>query len=337
MQPVERMPIWLVFLFVLTLVFNTTAFAQTTGDGSALLTAHSPLRGATVVNLSRELATYLGLDLQAEGVVITDVAEGSSAQAVGFQKGDVVVSVNNEKITKPADLERVTAAGGPWRITALRGGQQISATFIEDEQKSAQEQTDEEKAQRDNAPTQPPPSQLVPPLSPPMSPRQELPQTQMAAAALMMGQVVFPGWRAVASIQIIDDKTAQLRGALPGHGMNLNDVVDVTKIDDCHFEATQHSSSSKLATIDLSVLGNEYRQWPAQYIPGGVYTEIIGTGKKPAICSRVTSLNYSSSTCFNNLILGLGGVESSTVEQGWRALKAVNFLQKNCPPSPHGL
>jgi Do/DeqQ family serine protease len=92
--------------------------------------ARSPFMGATVANLSPALADELRLDPQAEGVVITDVAEGSSAHSVGFQKGDVVVSVNNEKIAKSADLERVTSAGGrQWRITIMRGGQQISVTF----------------------------------------------------------------------------------------------------------------------------------------------------------------------------------------------------------------
>src|SRR5437763_10260407 len=48
----------------------------------------SPFKGATVANLSPALADELRLDPQAEGVVITDVAEGSSARSVGFQKGD---------------------------------------------------------------------------------------------------------------------------------------------------------------------------------------------------------------------------------------------------------
>ena len=92
--------------------------------------ARSPFLGATVANLSPALADELRLDAQAEGVVITEVANGSPAQSIGFQKGDVVVSVNNEKINKAADLERVTAAGGRrWQITILRGGQQISVVF----------------------------------------------------------------------------------------------------------------------------------------------------------------------------------------------------------------
>jgi Do/DeqQ family serine protease len=92
--------------------------------------ARSPFTGATVASLSPALADELRLDAETEGVVITEVTDGSAAQSLGFQKGDIVVSVNNEKINKPADLERVTNAGGRnWRITIMRGGQQISVTF----------------------------------------------------------------------------------------------------------------------------------------------------------------------------------------------------------------
>ncbi|MFZ0423635.1 MAG: DegQ family serine endoprotease [Xanthobacteraceae bacterium] len=92
--------------------------------------ARSPFLGATVANLSPALADELRLDTQAEGVVITAVADGSTAQSVGFQKGDVIVAVNNQKIDKPADLERAAGAGGrQWRITIMRGGQQISVIF----------------------------------------------------------------------------------------------------------------------------------------------------------------------------------------------------------------
>jgi len=91
---------------------------------------HSPFLGATVANLSPALADELRLDPQTAGVVITSVADGSTAQSIGFQKGDIVVSVNNQKIAKSADLERITNAGSrQWRITIDRGGQQISVMF----------------------------------------------------------------------------------------------------------------------------------------------------------------------------------------------------------------
>jgi Do/DeqQ family serine protease len=90
----------------------------------------SPFVGATVANLSPALADQLRLDPQTEGVVITAVSDGSTAQSIGFQKGDIVVAVNNQKIAKPADLERIAETGGhQWRITIVRGGQQISVMF----------------------------------------------------------------------------------------------------------------------------------------------------------------------------------------------------------------
>jgi Do/DeqQ family serine protease len=92
--------------------------------------AQSPFRGATVANLSPALADEMRLDPNAQGVVITDVADGSAAQSIGFQKGDIIVAVNNQQITKPADLERIAGAGSrQWRITLMRGGQQISVMF----------------------------------------------------------------------------------------------------------------------------------------------------------------------------------------------------------------
>jgi Do/DeqQ family serine protease len=90
----------------------------------------SPFVGATVTTLSPALADELRLDPQTQGVVVTGVADGSPAQSIGFQKGDIVVSVNSQKIATPADLERVSSAGGrQWHVTINRGGQQISVMF----------------------------------------------------------------------------------------------------------------------------------------------------------------------------------------------------------------
>jgi S1-C subfamily serine protease len=70
------------------------------------------------------------LDADTEGVVVTALADGGMAADVGFQKGDVIVSVNNQKITRTADLERATQESSRfWRITLLRGGQQINVTL----------------------------------------------------------------------------------------------------------------------------------------------------------------------------------------------------------------
>jgi Do/DeqQ family serine protease len=95
-----------------------------------IIRGRSPFVGAKVANLSPALAEELRLDSSAEGVAIVDVADGSPAQSVGLQKGDVVVVVNNEKIAKTRDLDRLSKVGNRvWRVTIRRGGRQISAVF----------------------------------------------------------------------------------------------------------------------------------------------------------------------------------------------------------------
>ena len=49
---------------------------------------------------------------------------------VGFKKGDVILAVNGQKIAKTADLAKaVLESTRLWRITVIRGGQQINVTL----------------------------------------------------------------------------------------------------------------------------------------------------------------------------------------------------------------
>jgi Do/DeqQ family serine protease len=98
-----------------------------TAHEELVIASPSPFQGAKISNLSPALADDLRLDPSAQGVVILDVASGSPAQNLGFQRGDLVVSVNNAKIARTRDLERVTSQQSRrWSITILRGGQQMS-------------------------------------------------------------------------------------------------------------------------------------------------------------------------------------------------------------------
>jgi Do/DeqQ family serine protease len=95
-----------------------------------LIRVRSPLLGAKLANLSPLVAEELRLDYSAEGVVVTDVENGSIAQSAGFQKGDIVVAVNNAKIAIMQDLLRaISQPMRLWRLTIVRGGQEISAVF----------------------------------------------------------------------------------------------------------------------------------------------------------------------------------------------------------------
>ncbi len=63
-------------------------------------------------------------------MVVTGLADGGTAANVGFQKGDIIVAVNNQKIAMTSDLEKATReALRLWRITLVRGGQQINVTL----------------------------------------------------------------------------------------------------------------------------------------------------------------------------------------------------------------
>jgi Do/DeqQ family serine protease len=100
------------------------------GRNEIVLTTRSPFQGAKVANISPAVADELHLDTDTEGVVVTDIAGDSMAANVGFQKGDIILGVNNQKIARTSDLEKATKDGSRlWRIKLVRGGQQISVTL----------------------------------------------------------------------------------------------------------------------------------------------------------------------------------------------------------------
>jgi Do/DeqQ family serine protease len=105
----------------------TLEAAPETPHEELVISSPSPFQGARVSNLSPALADDLRLDPGAQGVVIVDIANGSPAQSLGFQRGDLVLSVNNARIAKTRDLERVAGQQSRlWRITIMRGGQEMS-------------------------------------------------------------------------------------------------------------------------------------------------------------------------------------------------------------------
>jgi len=101
-----------------------------TGRNEVVLTGRSPFQGAKVANISPAVADELHLDADTEGVVVTELTDGAAAANVGFQKGDIILAVNNHKIAKTTDLEKATNESARiWRIVLVRGGQQINVTL----------------------------------------------------------------------------------------------------------------------------------------------------------------------------------------------------------------
>ncbi|MEH2478293.1 Do/DeqQ family serine protease [Nitrobacteraceae bacterium AZCC 2146] len=111
----------------LTIALET---APDTNRDEIVISTRSPFQGAKVANISPAVAEELRLDSSVEGVVVTDLADDATAASVGFQKGDIILAVNNTKIVKTSDLEKATREPSRlWRIVVVRGGQQINVTL----------------------------------------------------------------------------------------------------------------------------------------------------------------------------------------------------------------
>jgi Do/DeqQ family serine protease len=104
--------------------------APDTNRDEITIAARSPFQGARVANISPAVAEELRLDSNAEGVVVVELEDGAPAASVGFQKGDIIMAVNNQKIAKTSDLDKAAKTSSRlWRITVVRGGQQINVTL----------------------------------------------------------------------------------------------------------------------------------------------------------------------------------------------------------------
>ncbi len=65
------------------------------------------------------------------GAVVSEIEDGSMAAEVSLQKGDVVLAVNDTKITSTRDLEKATEGGRRrlWKVAISRGGQVITSVL----------------------------------------------------------------------------------------------------------------------------------------------------------------------------------------------------------------
>ncbi len=89
-----------------------------------LLTGHHPLSGCKVANLSPAVAQEIGLDDDTrQGVVVLDVKDETPAARLGVRRGDIVVSLNNEKVSSVAQLAAaLDLSGDRWRLSVERDG-----------------------------------------------------------------------------------------------------------------------------------------------------------------------------------------------------------------------
>jgi Do/DeqQ family serine protease len=104
------------------------------GNHEIVLSAKSPLQGAKFANISDAVASEFHLNGDTEGVVMIDPGAGTSAAKHGFKRGDIIIGVNNLRISKTSDLQKATnqPTNQPvpyWRIVGIHDGQPFDAPF----------------------------------------------------------------------------------------------------------------------------------------------------------------------------------------------------------------
>ncbi len=84
--------------------------------------------GATIENLSDELADSWGMSGR-KGAVVADLVPDGPAQRAGLQAGDVVIAVNGAPVTSPSEMTREVAkvrAGDVAKLDIFRGGKPMT-------------------------------------------------------------------------------------------------------------------------------------------------------------------------------------------------------------------
>jgi S1-C subfamily serine protease len=86
--------------------------------------------GIAVAPLTPELASRLGMDKDAKGVVVEDVNPDGRAADAGLQPGDVIAQVNRAPVRSVEDLQSAVKNGGdkPVLLLVNRKGTQIFVT-----------------------------------------------------------------------------------------------------------------------------------------------------------------------------------------------------------------
>lgn len=92
------------------------------------LAGRSPLQGLVVATLSPAVADEAGVLPDATGVVALSATQGPASRF--FRRGDIIVAVNDARISTVRDLEKATQVDvGVWRIVINRQGRNLQLTL----------------------------------------------------------------------------------------------------------------------------------------------------------------------------------------------------------------
>ena len=90
--------------------FENQLAQQDEQNGNAAGTAPEPVAGMTLVPYSADVAGTYGLADKGEGLIVTDVADGSPAAKEGIQPGDVLLQVGQTPVATADDALRAVEA-----------------------------------------------------------------------------------------------------------------------------------------------------------------------------------------------------------------------------------
>ena len=86
-----------------------------------------PISGAAFINLSPAFNETKGIDTLITGVAVTEIARGSPADRIGFEPGDIILSVNETMIERVSDIKKLLASPPQeWALKVRRGSRVIS-------------------------------------------------------------------------------------------------------------------------------------------------------------------------------------------------------------------
>jgi hypothetical protein len=113
-------------LLALALVLPA-AFATDAGDSPPSRDDPNPMLGVEMSPVPTTVQERLGIDAYS-GVLVQDVFPGTAAQAMGMQRGDVIMQVNGLPITSMTDLRNEVGSnrvGDPVETVVRRGNQEL--------------------------------------------------------------------------------------------------------------------------------------------------------------------------------------------------------------------
>jgi Do/DeqQ family serine protease len=91
---------------------------------------HTPFSGAEGITLSPAVVEEYSIEGVKEGVLLDSIDDESPAANVNFQKGDIIVAVNDMKILTTRDLEKALVGKHYyWKLTLVRAGQVINSVL----------------------------------------------------------------------------------------------------------------------------------------------------------------------------------------------------------------